>query len=130
MATMNLQDAVKKFAGDLAVKIENFVSDISELEVRTYTTPHDQINVVTGSKKDIRQMATEGKVTLRAYTQISFDGDTTICVPVDAGGEIDRSVWDMHQSIVNQALGNRAEMLRSIGDAASSALGAVKKSNE
>jgi len=33
----------------------------------------------------------------------------------------------MHQSMVNQALQNRATMLRAIGDAAASALDALKK---
>jgi len=65
---------------------------------------------------------------LRAYTRIAFDSDTIVCLPVNDSGQIDGAVWDMHQAAVNQALQNRATMLRTIGDAAASALDALKKS--
>ena len=42
-----LQDAVKKFASDLAEKINTFVQDVAELEVKTYTTGR-----ITGLKYD------------------------------------------------------------------------------
>ncbi len=126
----DLRSAVQKFSQELAEKVESFISDISTLEVRTYTTPHDQVDFLLNEKPDIGQVATQGQVSLRAYTQIGFDGDTTICLPTDENGEIDRSVWGMHQSMVNQAMTNRATMLRTIGEAAASALGALQKSNE
>lgn len=126
----NLQEAVRKFSQDLANRVENFVQDISELEVKTYTTPHDQIHVVATKDNDMNDLATEGKVALRAYSRISFDGDTTICLPLDESGEVDRSVWSMHQSMVNTATTNRATMLRSIGDAAASTLKALRQANE
>lgn len=126
----NLQEAVRKFASDLADKVETFIEDVSELEVCTYTTPHDQIQVMIGPDKDIHKLVAEGKIKLRAYTQIKFDGDTLVCIPEDANGEPDRALWDMHQDIVAQTQENRAEMLRAIGDAASSALGALRRVNE
>jgi hypothetical protein len=126
----SLQEAVRKFSQDLANRVENFVQDISELEVRTYTTPHDQIHVVATRENDLNDLATEGKVALRAYSRISFDGDTTICLPLDESGEVDRSVWSMHQSMVNTATDNRATMLRTIGEAASNTLKALRQANE
>ena len=35
----NLQDAVKKFAADLAARMNTFMTDVATLEVRTFTTP-------------------------------------------------------------------------------------------
>jgi hypothetical protein len=129
MAEVNLQDAVKKFASDLAEKVNTFVTDISELEVRTYTTPADQVETfvldLDKGQVDFTEILTEGKVTLRAYTKISFDGDTTVWVPTDASGEINKSVWELHQATVQQAMTNRTVMIQSIGEAASSALKAL-----
>jgi hypothetical protein len=101
-----LQDAVKKFARDLAAKVESFISDIETLEVSTYTT-------------------SAGQETLCAYTSVAFDGDTTVKVPLEAGGEVNRAVWELHQAIVQQAMANRATMIQSIGEAAASALKAL-----
>jgi hypothetical protein len=126
----DLHSAVQKFAQELAVKVESFINDISVLEVRTYTTPQDQVEVLVKERPDIGEIATEGKIALRAYTQIGFDGDTSICLPTDANGEVDRSVWGIHQAMVAQAIESRNAMMRSIGDAAASALAAVQKSNE
>jgi hypothetical protein len=130
MAEMTLQEAVKKFAKDLAQQVESFINDVSVLEVRTFTTPTDQMPVLVNSRPDFTNMATEGNVALRAYTKISFDGDTTVCLPLDASGEIDKGVWDLHQLMVHQSMNNRATMLRAVGEAASSALTALKKANE
>ena len=108
----NLQDAVKKFASDLAVKVETFIADIENLEVSTYTTSPD------------------GEDTLRAFTSVSFDGDTTVKVPVGEGGEISKAIWDLHQAMVQQAMANRVSMIESLGKAASTALGAVGLASE
>ena len=126
----DLKAAVTKFSEELADKVERFIQDISVLEVRTYTTPADQSSFLMKEKADFGEIATQGKVTLRAYTQIGFDGDTTVCLPTNEAGEVDRSVWSMHQTMVNQAMGNRAEMLRVIGDAAASALAALQRTQE
>lgn len=122
----DLRKAVAKFASDLAEKIDSFITDISELEIRTYTTPQDQMKVLLQQKADIADIQTQGNVMLRAYTRISFDGDTTVFVP-ETEGIVDREVWNLHQTMVNQALGNRATMIHSVGDAAASALTALKK---
>lgn len=125
----DLKVSVQKFASELADKVENFVTDISELEVRTYTITEGQFATVLDDpkKKNDRVLSGQG-VQLRAYTRIAFDSDTIVCLPVNESGQIDGAVWDMHQSMVNQALQNRATMLRTIGEAAASALDALKKS--
>lgn len=125
----DLKTSVQKFASDLAAKVENFVADISELEVRTYTITEGQFaNVVDDEKKKGEKTVSGEGVQLRAYTRIAFDSDTVVCLPVNQSGQIDGAVWDMHQASVNQAMENRAAMLRAIGDAAASALDALKKS--
>ncbi|HTP08154.1 MAG TPA: hypothetical protein VMP08_07885 [Anaerolineae bacterium] len=116
-----LQDAVKKYAADLAGKLNSFVEDISTLEVRTYTTPADQVPIDLSGDK----IKTEGKAALRAYTTISLDGDTTVLAPTDAAGEINQSIWELHQATLKQALDNRAQMIKTMGDAAAAALKAL-----
>lgn len=116
-----LQDAVKKYAADLAGKLNSFMQDISTLEVRTYTTPADQVAVDLSAEK----IKTEGKATLRAYTSIRLDGDTTVLAPTEAAGEISQAVWELHQAVVKQALENRTAMIKAMGEAAASALKAL-----
>jgi len=130
MAEVTLQEAVKKFANDLAARVQNFVNDVSVLEVRTYTTPHDQVKILINDRPDVTEIANEGNVSLRAYTQVSFDGDTAICVPVEEDGSVDKGVWEIHNQTVEQAMDNRAKMLKSIGEAAASALTALQKTKE
>ena len=125
MAQVSLQEAVKKFASDLAKKVNTFVTDISELEVRTYTTPADQVETFVKGQADFAEILSEGKVALRAYTKVSFDGDTTVWAPTDAGGEVNKSVWELHETIVQQAMANRKDMIKSVSEAASSALKAL-----
>jgi hypothetical protein len=116
-----LQEAVKKYAKDLAAKMNSFVEDISTLEVRTYTTPADQVPTDLSGDK----IKTEGKATLRAYTAIKLDGDTTVLAPTNAADEINQSVWELHQATLKQALDNRATMIKTMGDAAAAALKAL-----
>ncbi len=125
----DLKSSVQKFAGDLAAEVRDFITNISELEVRTYTITEGQFaKVVDDEKKKGKKTVTGEGVQLRAYTRIAFDSDTVVCLPVNDSGQIDGAVWDMHQTAVDQALENRATMLRAIGDAAASALDALKKS--
>jgi hypothetical protein len=125
----DLKASVQQFANELAAKVESFITDISDLEVRTYTITEGQFAAVLDDpKKKNDKTLTGAGVQLRAYTRIAFDSDTIVCLPVNTSGQIDGAVWDMHQAAVNQALQNRAAMLRTIGDAAASALDALKKS--
>ncbi|MBN1580021.1 MAG: hypothetical protein JXA89_04915 [Anaerolineae bacterium] len=115
----DLHQAVKKFSQDLAKKVESFIDDVSTLQVRTYTTSADQI------ESFVSDQGQPGAATLRAYTKISFDGDTTVCVPMEASGEVNSALWELHQAVVQQAMTNRAEMIRTVGDASASALKAL-----
>jgi hypothetical protein len=121
----NLQEAVKKFASDLGDKVESFISDVSELEVRTYTTPADQAETFVKGEADFAEILTEGRASLRAYTSVAFDGDTTVWVPIDASGQVDKSMWSLHQVIVEQAMANRTNMIEAVGKAATAALNAL-----
>lgn len=130
MAETSLQDAVKKYATALAQKVETFINDITTIEVRTYTTPHDQAAVLVGDGADVAKIASEGKAMLRAYTQVALDGDTTVCVPLTETGEIDRAVWELHRQMVQEAIGTRATMLKAMGEASAAALSALRKAGE
>jgi hypothetical protein len=125
MAEITLQEAVKKFTRDLAQKVNSFITDVSELEVRTFTTPADQVETFVKGKADFAEILTEGKVALRAYTKISFDGDTTVAAPTDPADQVNKSVWTIHETAVEQAMENRREMIKTIGEAAASALKAL-----
>ncbi len=125
----DLKVSVQRFASDLAARVESFIADISTFEVRTYTLAEGQFATVLENpqRKNEKTLAGAG-AQLRAYTRIDFDSDMIVCLPVTTSGQIDGAVWDMHQATVNQALQNRAAMLRAISDAAASALDALKKS--
>ncbi len=127
MSESELTNAIEKFTKDLAGRAETFVRDISTLEVRTFTTPSAQISELAGGELDLNDPGLAGKLQLRAYTKIDFDCDTTVCLPIDANDQIDRSVWDIHQSMVSQALKTRESMLRAMGEALVSALEALQR---
>lgn len=126
MTETGLESAIEKFARDLAGRAESYVEDISTLEIRTFTTPSAQITSLTRKGLDLNDPGLTDSLRLRAYTRIDFDCDTTVCLPVDENDQIDRSVWDIHQSMVNQALRTRETMLRAMGDALTSALEALQ----
>ena len=127
MRESELKQAVEKFTRDLARKAESFVEDISTLEVRTFTTPGNEIMALAGEELQLDEVNPAGPLQLRAYTKVDFDADTTICLPMDANDQVDRSVWDMHQAMVSQALQSRETMMRSMGDALASALDALQR---
>ncbi len=125
MSEITLQEAVKKFAADLAGRMNNLVADMSELEVYTFTTPSDQVEVAVKDQASFSNLSTEAKAALRAYTKISFDGDMVVWVPMNTTGEVDKSVWELHQVMVQQAMANRKGMLQSVSQAAASTLKAL-----
>ena len=124
---ISLKDAVRKFASDLAKKVNTLVADVSELEIRTYTAPAGQVETLTKGQADLTKTLAEGKLALRAYTRISFEGDTIICAPTDTSGKIDESVLKLHETTVQQAIANRANIIKSVSEAASAALKALSE---
>lgn len=127
MSESELKQAVEKFTRDLARKAETFVDDITTLEVRTFTTPGSKMMTLAGRELRVDEVNPSGPMQLRAYTKVDFDSDTTICLPMDANDQVDRSVWDIHQAMVSQALQSRESMMRSMGDALASALDALQR---
>jgi hypothetical protein len=127
MSESELKQAVEKFTRDLAHKAEGFVEDITTLEVRTFTVPGKEIMVLSDHELKLDEVNPAGPMQLRAYTKVDFDSDTTICLPMDANDQVDRSVWDIHQAMVSQALQSRESMMRSMGDALASALDALQR---
>jgi hypothetical protein len=47
-------------------------------------------------------------------------------VPVSASGEVDKSLWDLHQQAVKGATENRAATITAVANAATGALKAVQ----
>ncbi len=124
----DLNEAVRKYASDLADKINSFVQDVTTLEVRTYTTPSDQVQTYVNTDS-LDKLLAQGKVALRAGTTVSFDGDMTQLAPTDANGDINRGVWELHQQAVQQATAHRERMLQALGEAAASTLKALRIAN-
>ncbi|HET7502993.1 MAG TPA: hypothetical protein VFK02_18360 [Kofleriaceae bacterium] len=90
--------------GDVLGKVLN---DAAVLEVKTYTSD-DMKGVATGDGLH----ATGAR--LRAYTRCELDGDTEVCVPVNAGGAVDEALWTLHLEMVKQAQAHRAELLKTV----------------
>lgn len=102
--------ALRDFTKKLSVALQNFVTDMSKLEVTTYVS--DDIESVQ-SKDDLLKSAR-----LRAFTRIKLDGDTEIVVPSTDGG-LDDDLWAIHVAMVQQAQVHRAELLKTAVSAAS-----------
>ncbi len=127
MAT--LPEAIQKFAESLAQRLEAFAADIASLEVRTYTVGPDDVQVLVNENLDM--LKSEGKLRLRAYTQIAFDGDTILCVPeTEQAGEVDTAIWELHQTAVRQAMISRATMVNALGEATASVMQALREAGQ
>jgi hypothetical protein len=110
-----LSDTLKKLADSLA----KFADNISTLEVVTYTS--DRLEDVTSNVGDSSPLKRFTNASPRAWTRISLDGDTVICVPTEAG-EIDQSLWEIHVTTVQQAQTNRTEMIKAAAEVIASLL--------
>lgn len=100
-------EAIEKLSHSLSEALQ----DLTSLEVSTYvaddmTSIEIKDKKVTGAKR-------------RAYTYVSLDGDTVVCVP-EVDGEVDKSVWEIHLQMVKQAQESRAALVNSIVAAAAS----------
>lgn len=95
----------------LSTALNEALQDLTSLEVSTYVTDDlDSFEIknkqVSGAKR-------------RAYTYVSLDGDTVVCVP-EVDGEVDKSVWEIHLQMVKQAQESRAALVNAIVSAAAS----------
>jgi hypothetical protein len=82
------------------------LGDAAVLEVKTYTS--EDLQAIAGGA----QLHTSAR--LRAYTRCKLDGDTEICVPVNADGAVDQALWTLHAEMVKQAQAHRVELLRTV----------------
>jgi hypothetical protein len=101
--------ALRNFMENLGTYLSKALDDALSLEVYTFVA--DDLNTVN---------YTDGKFSgaeLRAVTRINIDGDTRLCIP-EKDGEVDMAVWGIHLEMVKSAQANRAELMKTIMDAA------------
>jgi len=81
----------------------DLAADISSVTVRTYTA--EDVGEATHNGREIGDVGQ-----LRAWTRIAIDGDTDVCVPTRQGA-VDRTLWQLHQQVVDQAQAHRTAMI-------------------
>lgn len=92
----------------LVAVLSKALNDVSSLEVRTFTSEAaDAALAATGDPL-------AGRTKLRAFTRISVDGDTQICVPLRPTGEPDEALWKLHSEAVASARDDRAKTIASV----------------
>jgi hypothetical protein len=111
-----LTGSLRTFTDQLADALSKAATDITTLEVKTYTT--DDLTGVTAQS--------EGNAQLRALTHIDFDGDIKVFVPGRAEGGVDQDLWDIHQEMVREAQANRAQFLQAMAEMATNLLNNLK----
>ena len=113
----HLTAALQQFADRLSSTLEKAIDEITGLEVSTYVS--DRMSEV---KYENHQFT---GAQLRVLTRISLDGDTMVCVPEEEG-KIAQALWTIHADMVQRALANRAEMLKTAISAATGLLNILK----
>jgi hypothetical protein len=112
-AAASLQDAAQRIGSWLAdsfqtvtsVRVSTFVSDnIADVKFENGT--------FIGAK-------------LRAMTVASLDGNTMVCVP-EQDGKVDDTLWKIHSDMVDKALENRVELLKTAALAIANLVPGVK----
>jgi hypothetical protein len=114
-----VRDSLAETLRKLADSLGKFADNITTLEVVTFTS--DRIVDVTSNAGEPSPLKRFNNAEPRAWTRISLDGDTVICVPTEAG-EIDQALWDIHSTTVQQAQSNRTEMLKAAAEVVASLL--------
>ncbi|NTV62430.1 MAG: hypothetical protein HGA65_02690 [Oscillochloris sp.] len=112
-----LTASLQEFAEQLGETLKRAIEDASYLEVETYVS--DDLATVNYHNGDF------SGAHLRAVTRMALDGDTQVVVP-RREGQLDEELWAIHVSMVQQAQANRAEMIRTIANAAAGLMGALK----
>ena len=115
-AQARLTDSIQEFASKLGECLKKAVDDASSLEIRTYVSEN-----MAGVEYDSATGNFTGAAKLRALTRIKADGDTLVCVP-EEGGEINKTLWEIHAGMVEKAQAHRAEMLKAVVSAAAGLL--------
>lgn len=86
--------------------LTDLATDISSVTVRTYTA--EDVGAAVKNPREIDQVGQ-----LRAWTRIAIDGDTDVCVPTSQG-KVDRTLWQLHQQVVDQAQTHRNAMIETL----------------
>jgi hypothetical protein len=107
----DLTGSIKQFTNQLASALGKAASNITTLEVSTYTTDDIQ-GVMQGN---------EAQAKLRAFTRVAFDGDTKVYVPTKVGS-VEEDLWKLHAEMVREAQANRAQFLQSMAQLATNLL--------
>jgi hypothetical protein len=106
-----LADALQRFADKMGEALDK----ATDLEIRTYVAADMQ-----QAPEDLAKAAQ-----LRAYSRVDLVGNTQVVVP-GKEGQLSEQLWKIHCDSVEQAKGNRNEMLKMAASAASSLLEILK----
>lgn len=112
--------ALSDLVASVGRAVQSAVSDATSLRVVTYTSP--DLETVTLDRETGRMA---GSAQMRAVTRLSIDGDTLLCLP-ETDGEVDERIWAIHSEAVKHAQAFRAELLKSVLDAAAGLLPSLK----
>ena len=112
-AAASLQDAAQKMGAWLA---ESFQT-VTSVSVSTYVSDNiDEVKYENGAFTGAK---------LRAMTVASLDGNTLVCVP-EQDGKVDDTLWKIHSDMVDKALDNRVELMKTAALAIANLVPGVK----
>lgn len=95
------------FVNKIVDTLGRAIEDAMTLEVRTYVSSNPGAAARAGNE----DLETNGD--LRAYTRLSFDGDTVAIVP-ERDGAIEAELWKLHLELLGQAQQTRRETIAAV----------------
>jgi hypothetical protein len=110
--------ALRQLAERFGQALQEAVEQLTTLEVATYVSDN-----MADVKYEHGQFT--GGAKLRALSRIKLLGDLLVCVP-EKSGDVDQALWNLHVDMVQRAQAHRAEMLKTLGAAATGLLDALK----
>lgn len=99
---------LKRFTQEVGEKLTHAIRDLTSLEIRTFVA--DGRDIVDVSKLPPGEL--DKHATLKAYTRMAMDGDLDLLVPQQAGGSVDKALWDAHKEMVKAAQAHRMELIK------------------
>ena len=116
-ALKSVVPALQRAAEDIGKWLADAFESMTNIHVATY---------VSDNLAEVKyQDGTFSGARLRAVTHASLSGNTLVCVP-EQDGKIDDALWKIHCDIVDKAMANRVEMLKTAALAASSLVPGLK----
>jgi hypothetical protein len=120
----DLADKAKEIFESMTTALTSMTKRLAEL-----ADDVSGLDVVTYVSEDMESLEYKGGFTegaqKRAFTHISIDGDTNVCVPMSAG-ELDETLWMIHNEMVHQAMINRMEMVKTAAEMLTNLMGMSK----